>query len=210
MGNPTAPGWVVFFVVQGSGLLVLQYMPVLLQAPSPGLSTAESGLIVAMYGWGSMIGQFAIAFILKRFDRFIALAGVILWGVIGLLIVAAFGTGFGFFGYFALLFAIGLSLPAGAAAMQSITTLAYPEQFRATGMGSAGFAGRLGTLTYGALGGTLVGAGFGLTTISLVLAVPLAVSIGLVFGLRALSRRAGIAAEPQQIPPEGADAVVST
>lgn len=131
------------------------------------------------------------------------------WGI-GLLIVAAFGTGFGFFGYFALLFAIGLSLPAGAAAMQSITTLAYPEQFRATGMGSAGFAGRLGTLTYGALGGTLVGAGFGLTTISLVLAVPLAVSIGLVFGLRALSRRAGIAAEPQQIPPEGADAVVST
>lgn len=204
--------WVVFFVVQGSGLLVLQYMPMLLQAPAPGLSTVESGLIVAMYGWGALIGQLAIAFIFKRFDRFIVLAAFTFWSVVGLLIVAAFGTGFGFFGYFTLMFAIGLSLPATAAAMQSITTLAYPEEFRATGMGSAGFAGRLGTLTYGALGGTLIGAGFGITTVSLVLAAPLAVSIGLTFSLRALSRRAGIAAEPQQITPgnEVDDAHAST
>ena len=179
--------WLIFCIVQGVNLLVLQYMPILLQRPDPGLNTTQSGLIVAMWGWGGLTGQVLMSFALKKFDRFRAMALALGWALAGMSIVASFSLSF--VQLLVLMFAIGLALPAATAATFSLALLAYPMQARATGLGAAGFAGRLGALGSGLLGGSLIAGGWGLSSIFLMLCTPVAAGVLTVLALRRVTGR---------------------
>ncbi|WP_188676219.1 MFS transporter [Subtercola lobariae] len=181
--------WVLAFITQGLIILVLQYVPILLQqhAPGPGLNTAQSGLVMAMWGWGSLAGQVAVSFLLKRLDRFVTGVVAAVWTIAGLLIVVIGNLGF------VGLMIVLLGTAIGAAALPTVTNaigaIAYPDVARATGVGASSFFGRIGSVVSGLSGGLLIAAGFTLPIMFATLTVPVAV-VGVAFiGLRAETRR---------------------
>lgn len=183
----TALLWMLFFITQGLALLVLQYLPILLQRPDPGLSTAQSGQIVAMWGLGGLVGQVSASFVLKRLDRFYTGVVAAIWTIAGALVIAT--VSFSFSGLLFALFATGMAFASMPAITNSIATIAYPTQARATGVGTAGFVGRLGSLTSGLVGGLAVAAGWGLQAIFAGITLPVILVAATFIGLRAETRR---------------------
>ncbi|RFA13211.1 hypothetical protein B7R22_13655 [Subtercola boreus] len=181
--------WLLAFLTQGLIVLVLQYVPILLQQPSPGpgLDTAQSAFIMAMWGWGSLVGQIGVSFVLKRVDRFVTGAVAAVWTIVGLWVVVV--ANLGFVGLMLVLFGAAI----GAAALPTVTNaigaIAYPDEVRATGVGASSFMGRIGSVVSGLSGGLLIAAGFTLPTLFAALSVPVLV-VGVAFlGLRADTRR---------------------
>ena len=192
--------WLLAFLTQGLIVLVLQYVPILLQQPSPGpgLDTAQSAFTMAMWGWGSLVGQVGVSFVLKRIDRFVTGAVAAIWTIVGLWVV--FVGNLGFVGLMAVLFSAAI----GAAALPTITNaigaMAYPDEVRATGVGASSFMGRIGSVVSGLSGGLLIAAGFTLPTLFAVLSVPVLV-VGVAFvGLRADTRRRGRLTSLREVP----------
>lgn len=181
--------WALTILGQALLILVLQYLPILLQQPTPGpgLNTTQSGLIVAMWGWGSLIGLVLVSFAMKWCDRF--LTGVIgaTLTIIGSLTIAV--SGFDYLGLMIALLLTGMAFASLPSVVNAITTIAYPVEIRATGVGSASFAGRFGGMAGALIGGLLIAAGFGLQAIFAVLTIPMAITILGFLGLRADSRR---------------------
>ncbi|MBK3581880.1 MFS transporter, partial [Streptomyces sp. MBT65] len=177
--------WLCFLTGLGAVGLILSYLPLL--AERTGLTSAQAGVAVAAFGWGGLAGQLTVSFVLKRFDRFGVLAGLWAAGVLGL---AAAGLWAGqFAALLAGAFVLGLCLPAANSALQVIAALAYPPSLRATGIGWANSAGKLGPVLGGLAGGLMAQAGWSLGTVLTVLAVPLALCLPAVRALRARSRR---------------------
>lgn len=188
--------WALFFLSQFLVQVALQYLPTLLQQPSPGLNATESGVVVAMWGWGALIGQIGASFLLKRFDRFLVGVGVIVWALVAVLIVAA--QSFDFVGLLVVIFLVGLAIPALTAVTNGIATVTYPTEARGTGVGAAGFAGRLGALGSGIVTGVLLGIGWGLQAIFAAMCAPLVASALLLLGLRADAHRRARAADRER------------
>ncbi|MGO4145667.1 MFS transporter [Paenarthrobacter sp. YAF11_1] len=176
--------WLAYFIGLGVLFLILNYLPLMLS--QAGRTAGETGLIVATFGWGGLVGQVLAAFALKKFNRFHVVS--ILWalGIVGLLVVANFS--FDFAGFMVVAFAVGLTLPSVNAALNALAALAYPDNARATGLGAASGAGRAGTLTSGLLGGLMIGAGWGISSIFLALTGPIVLGIIAVQALRVSTR----------------------
>ena len=182
--------WLGYFIGLGVLFLILNYLPLMLS--QAGRTPGETGLIVATFGWGGLVGQVISSFALKKFNRFHVVS--ILWalGIVGLRVVANFS--FDFTGFMVVAFAVGLTLPSVNAALNALVALAYPDEARATGLGAASGAGRAGTLTSGLLGGLMIGAGWSISTVFLTLAGPILVGIAAIQALRVITRRADLRA----------------
>ncbi|TKG69691.1 aromatic acid/H+ symport family MFS transporter [Prauserella endophytica] len=177
--------WLAFFIGLGVAFLILNYLPLMVRQQN--FSAAQTGVIIGTFGWGAFIGQALVSFALKRFDRFLVVASLWALGLAGIFVVAAFT--FGFAGLLLVVFGLGLSLASVSAALNAIGALAYPPAARATGMGWANGAGRLGTLASGLLGGLMLTAGWTIDMIFLAMGAPVAVGIAAAFLLRADDRR---------------------
>lgn len=177
--------WLAFFIGLGVAFLILNYLPLMVRQQN--FSAAQTGVIIGTFGWGAFIGQVLVSFALKRFDRFLVVASLWALGLAGLFVVAAFT--FGFAGLLLIVFGLGLSLASVSAALNAIGAVAYPPAARATGMGWANGAGRLGTLASGLLGGLMLTAGWTIDMIFLAMGVPVAVGIAAALLLRADDRR---------------------
>jgi hypothetical protein len=87
---------------------------------------------------------------------------------------------------------LGLVLPPSIGGTKDIlSAVAYPARVRGTGVGAANLAARVGTVAGGIGGGTLIGAGLGLSGLFLVLMIPITILIALLGGLRIDARRRG-------------------
>ncbi|MBL1087413.1 MFS transporter [Streptomyces actinomycinicus] len=176
--------WLCFFVGLGVVFVILSYLPLLTERM--GLSSAQAGIAVALFGWGGLAGQLSVSFALKRFDRFRVLTA--LWGLSVLALVAAGLWAVQFAALLAAAFVLGFCLPAANAALQAIAAVAYPPSARATGMSWASSMGKVGPVVCGLLGGLMVKAGWTLGTVLLVLAVPVALCIVAALALQSRSR----------------------
>lgn len=174
--------------------MIITYLPEL--AESGGLSESKAAVSVAAFGWGGLIGQLSVSFVLKRFNRFRVLAGLWAMTVLGLA-TAALGAG-QFAALLATAFLLGLCLPAATSALQAIAAVTYPPFARATGVSWANSVGKVGPLAGGLLGGMMVDAGWTLATVLLVLALP--VAVGLVATLTLNARSRGRQADPYAAP----------
>ncbi|MGQ4482034.1 MFS transporter [Streptomyces sp. SAS_276] len=177
--------WLCFLAGLGVVGLILSYLPLL--AERTGLTSAQAGVAVAVFGWGGLLGQLAVSFVLRRLDRFVVLA--VLWGAAVLGLAAALLWAGQFAALLAGAFVLGLCLPAANSALQVIAALAYPPAVRATGISWANSAGKLGPVLGGLAGGLMAHAGWSLGTVLTVLAVPLALCLPAVRTLRARARR---------------------
>lgn len=186
--------WLCFFLGQGVAFVIITYLPEL--AERQGLTEAKAAVSVAAFGWGGLIGQLSVSFVLKRFDRFRVLAALWAMTVAGLA-AAALAAG----QFVALLFTaflLGLCLPAATAVLQAITAVAYPPPVRATAVGWANSAGKVGPLVGGVSGGIMVDAGWSLSTVLLVLLAPVGIALLATLGLR--TRGQGQRTEPHPGP----------
>jgi len=165
--------WLCFFLGQGVAFVILTYLPEL--AEREGLTEAKAAVSVAAFGWGGLIGQLSVSFVLKRFDRFRVLA--LLW----VMTVAGLGAAALAAGRFAALlvtaFLLGLCLPAATAVLQAVTAVAYPPAVRATAVSWANSAGKAGPLAGAVSGGIMVDAGWSLSAVMLVLTLPVALAL---------------------------------
>ncbi|UXX98156.1 MFS transporter (plasmid) [Streptomyces sp. AD2-2] len=165
--------WLCCFLGLGVVFVLLSYLPLL--SERTGLSTAQAGVVVAVFGWGGLAGQLSVSFALKRLDRFRVLSA--LWALGTLALTAAALWALQFPALLAAAFALGLCLPAANAALQAIAALAYPPATRATGMSWAASMGKLGPVLCGVLGGLMVKAGWSLSTVLFTLTAPTALCV---------------------------------
>ena len=181
--------WVFGFVSLGLLMLTNQYLPILLQLPSPGLTTVESSTIVAIQGLGGVIGILIFSLVLIKWRNFRAISvylglSAILTSVVGLLADAEFGT------LLLALTATALFMPALLGPTRNILAVdIYPEDMRATGVGATELSARLGSASQGALGGILIGGGLGLGGFFFALLIPLGILGAALVGLRLLDLR---------------------
>jgi AAHS family 4-hydroxybenzoate transporter-like MFS transporter len=177
--------WLAFFIGVGVAFLILNYLP--LMVGKQGFSSAQIGVLVGTFGWGALAGQVLVSFALKRFDRFMVVASGWALGLVAIAVLAAFT--FEFVGLLLVVVGLGLSLSGVTAALNALGALAYPPDARATGIGWASGAGRLGTVASGLLGGLMLAAGWSINTIFLAMGAPVALGIVAAFVLRAEDRR---------------------
>ncbi|EST33054.1 MFS transporter [Streptomyces roseochromogenus] len=181
--------WLCYFVLLGVVYLLLNYLP--LMVARAGLTAARTGVVVGLFGGGTLCGQLLASFGLRRYDRFRFLALASALSGLAVCVTAAAGTGYA--GLSALVSALGVCLGGSMGSLQAVGALAYPSTLRATGMGWMSGIGRIGTLTSGLLGGVMIGAGWGIPRILFVLCVPLALTSAAALLLRK--------AVPPPVPP---------
>lgn len=188
--------WVFGFLSLGTQLLIIQYLPTLLQMPTPGLTTVESSTIVAVYGFASVVSLLLLGAILAKWQRFGVIALCLAVSAIVAVAVSLVADA-GFVTLLVVLAAAGFFLPAALGPTRNILAVeAYPTDLRATGVGGTELSARLGSAGTGALGGILIGGGLGLGGFFLALLVPLGILGATLAGLKVLQR-------PQEIPAPG-------
>ncbi|MEU9059200.1 MFS transporter [Streptomyces sp. NPDC048430] len=184
--------WLCSFILLGVVFLILNYLPLMVE--QSGLSAARTGTVVGFFGWGSLGGQLLASFGVKRFDRFRVLALASALSAVAVWVMSV--GGYSFPGLLAVVFALGLVLGGSTSSLQAVGALAYPSAARATGLGWMSGVGRLGTLTSGLLGGIMIGAGWGISRIFLVLGVPLLLGALAALLLGARPRRPALSPQP--------------
>ncbi|MGX1915370.1 MFS transporter [Streptomyces phaeochromogenes] len=165
--------WLCFFLGQGVAFVIITYLPEL--AENGGLAESKAAVSVAAFGWGGLIGQLSVSFVLKRFDRFRVLAA--LWALTAVGLGAAALAAGQFVALLVTAFLLGLCLPAATSVLQATAAVAYPSSARATGVSWANSVGKVGPLFGGLLGGIMVDAGWSLATVLLVLAAPVTLAL---------------------------------
>ncbi|KQP70002.1 hypothetical protein ASF40_09190 [Microbacterium sp. Leaf288] len=177
--------WAFGFISLGTQLMLIQYLPTLLQQPSPGLSTAESSAIIAVYGLASVVGILVLSAILIRASRFASI-GVGLALSAAAAVWVAFIADSSFTTIFVVVTIAGLIIPTTLGPTRNVlAAAAYPAAMRGTGVGTTEFSARAGSAAGGVVGGALIGGlGLGLSGIFLALLVPFAILGAIVGALR--------------------------
>lgn len=179
--------WYCSWVGGLSVFLILNYLPLIVELAH--LSAAQAGILVALFGWGGLVGQLVVSFALHRIDRFRLLGALFAVGAAAGWAIALLGTGFGTLAVCVVV--LGLTLSGSGGAMYAVGALAYPPPARATGMGLGSSVGRLGGLSSGVAGGLMIGAGWGPAAIFGVLGLPLLAAAAASRALRTRTHRHG-------------------
>src|SRR5699024_7105122 len=172
----------------GTQMVIVQYLPLLLQQPSPGMDTAQSSTIFALYGFASVLCMLLLGSVLVKLPMYRTLAVAITLAALSAILVsitsdAGFGT------LLITLTAAGFFIPAAVGPTRNVLTVeAYPADLKGTGLGAMEMYARLGSAGLGAAGGVIAGAGIGLGGFFLVLLVPLGI-LGCSLGIRKRSQQ---------------------
>lgn len=193
--------WVFGFASLGTQMLVIQYLPTLLQLPTPGLTTVQSSTIVASYGFASVISLLLLGVVLVKLPHVQTIAACLTVSAIVAIAVSMSSTA-GFTTLLVVLTVAGFFLPAALGPTRNILSVhAYPTDMRATGVGMTELSARVGSAGQGAIGGMLIGAGLGLGGFFLTLLLPLGI-LGVTLAGLAIAGRPQQASnpEPSDIP----------
>lgn len=178
--------WVFSFTSLGMLMVFNQYLPTLLQLPSPGLDTVQSSSIVAIQGLGGVFGILIFGVVLARWSYYKAIGLYLFIAALMLTGVALLADS----GYITLLLSLtatALFMPAATGPTRNTIAIEiYPNNMRATGIGAAELSARLGSASQGALGGVFIGLGLTLSGFFLALLVPLSILAATLTGLKLL------------------------
>lgn len=195
--------WLFAFLSLGTQLLIIQYLPILLQQSSPGLTSVESSTIVAVYGFASVLGIICLSGILTRMSRFLAI-GIALAMSAVIAVIVGFVSDAPFAVLLPLLSIAGLIIPTAFGPTRNVlAAAAYPAAMRGAGVGSTEFSARTGSAVGGAVGGLLIGAGLGLAGIFFSLLVPITALSGTLIALRMKANGSGHNESPVNEMPIG-------
>lgn len=182
-GLMTASLWVTYFM----GLLVIYlitgWLPTLIKDAGLPISTAAN--ITAMFQTGGTVGAILAGWAMDRMRPTWVIAGSYLGGALCVIGVGATGALSG--SLFLWVLAAGFFMNGAQTGLNAFAPNCYPTVARATGVSWMLGMGRFGSILGSAVGGVLVGLGWGFGAIVSALAVPAAIA-----GLAILmSRRSG-------------------
>lgn len=148
---------------------LVSWLPSLLT--QAGLPPSRAVTVAAILNLGAVVGGFCLGWVADRFGPRRALACNYLLAGCG---CVAFGLSLHqslpvLFGLGALL---GFCCGGGQLMLNALSAMFYPTHIRSTGLGAAGMAGRLGSLTGPMVGGALLGAGLAMSSLFAWLAAP--------------------------------------
>ena len=175
--------WVTYFM----GLLVIYlltgWLPTIMR--DAGLSITTAANVTALFQIGGTIGAVVVGWAMDRARPALVIGAAYLGG--GLFILALSQLGVLSPGLAALVFSAGFCMSGGQTGLNAYAPGCYPTVARATGVSWMLGMGRFGSIFGSAVGGALLGAGWGFNAIFAALAVP-AVCAAIAIGATQLGR----------------------
>lgn len=167
-GRTTLSLWVTYFM----GLLVIYlltgWLPTLMK--DAGLPIATAANVTAMFQVGGTIGAIVVGWAMDRTRPALVIGAAYLGG--GLFILAVSQMGVLSPALAALIFSAGFCMSGAQTGLNAFAPGCYPTAARATGVSWMLGMGRFGSIFGSAVGGALLGLGWGFSVILAMLAVP--------------------------------------
>lgn len=180
--------WSMFFFGMGTLAFEAAWLPTVFLVKS-GVPLIRYSSVVAVAGVLGLLGTLSVGFFLDRFRPSLVLAVIYLGVAVAMLVLphAVFGT---------LLFTVSLMalkmlFGGGQTGMNAVATQFYPVEMRATGVGWAFGAGRIGSIVGPAAGGLMLTSDLTLVQFFMVLTVPILLTAAMAASLGGATRRAG-------------------
>jgi MFS transporter, AAHS family, 4-hydroxybenzoate transporter len=164
---PTIYLWIAIFMAFASLYFLTTWIPKL--ASATGLSVELAIYAGTVFNLGAFFGIVSQGYLSEKFGLQKTIFGYLIFTALLMLI-------FGFFkGSILVLILFGLigfGIQGGFVGMYSLAARLYPTEIRATGVGWAVGAGRVGAIAGPLLGGFLIGSGFSMTSNFIIFAIP--------------------------------------
>lgn len=160
--------WLMFFMCMLIIYLLSSWLPTLIK--STGRSLEDASLVTAMFQVGGTVGAIALGRLMDRFNAQRVLAGAYL---VGALFIALIGHSVGSTWLLVLaVFVAGVCASGGQVGANALAAGFYPTSNRATGVSWALGIGRIGSILGSMAGGFMLTAGWSLSTLFEVVAIP--------------------------------------
>ena len=167
-GVTTVSLWVTYFM----GLLVIYlltgWLPTIIK--DAGLSMATAANVTALFQVGGTIGAIVVGWAMDRARPALVIGAAYLGGGACILVLSQLGVLSA--GMAALVFSAGFCMSGAQTGLNAYAPGCYPTMARATGVSWMLGVGRFGSIFGSAVGGALLGAGWGFSAILGALAVP--------------------------------------
>jgi MFS transporter, AAHS family, 4-hydroxybenzoate transporter len=159
--------WVAIFMAFATLYFLTTWIPKL--ASATGLSTELAIYAGTVFNLGAFFGIVSQGYLSSKFGLQRTIFGFL---IITALLMLIFGFFKGSVIVLVLFGLIGFGIQGGFVGMYSLAARLYPTEIRATGVGWAVGAGRIGAIVGPLLGGFLIGAGLSMATNFIVFALP--------------------------------------
>ncbi len=167
-GLTTVSLWVTYFM----GLLVIYlltgWLPTIMK--DAGVSIATAANVTAMFQIGGTVGAVAVGWAMDRTRPAFVIAAAYLGGALCVLALSQLGVLSAAVG--TLVFSAGFCMSGAQTGLNAFAPGCYPTMARATGVSWMLGMGRFGSIFGSAVGGALLGMGWGFSAIFAALAVP--------------------------------------
>lgn len=169
-GATTVSLWITYFM----GLLVIYlltgWLPTIMR--DAGLSIATAANVTAMFQIGGTIGAVVVGWGMDKARPALVIAAAYLCGGLCVLLLSQMGVVSSALA--ALVFSVGFCMSGAQTGLNAFAPGCYPTVARATGVSWMLGIGRFGSIFGSAIGGALLGLGWGFSAILAILAIPAA------------------------------------
>jgi AAHS family 4-hydroxybenzoate transporter-like MFS transporter len=160
--------WAAFFMSLLIVYLITNWLPTLFK--DAGFPIAKAAMVAAMYQVGGTVGAIVLGWAMDRFNAYKVLGISYLTAILFIALI-----GFQYTDLVLLnvgVFGVGFCISGSQIGANALAASFYPTSNRATGVSWALGIGRCGAILGSMMGGALLGAGLGFSTIILLLAIP--------------------------------------
>jgi MFS transporter, AAHS family, 4-hydroxybenzoate transporter len=160
--------WAAFFMSLLIVYLITNWLPTLFK--DAGFPIAKAAMVAAMYQVGGTVGAIVLGWAMDRYNAYKVLGISYLTAILFIALIS--------FQYTDLLllnlgvFGVGFCISGSQIGANALAASFYPTSNRATGVSWALGIGRCGAILGSMMGGALLGAGLGFSTIIMLLAIP--------------------------------------
>lgn len=171
--------WAAFFMSLLVVYLLTNWLPTLFK--DAGFPLAKAALVAAMYQVGGTVGAIAIGAMMDRYNPykvlgFSYLASIVFIALIGFLYTDLLVLNLAVAG-------VGFCISGSQVGANALAASFYPTSNRVTGVSWALGVGRCGAILGSLMGGALLGAGLGFSSIILLLALPALLASSAIFAM---------------------------
>lgn len=176
--------WVVFFMSLLIIYLLSSWMPTLLN--HRGIDLQHASWVTAAFQIGGTFGALLLGVLMDRFNPYRVLALSYCLGAVCIVMIGLSENGLWLMAL--AIFGTGIGVSGSQVGLNALTATLYPTQSRATGVSWSNAVGRCGAIVGSLSGGMMMAMNFSFDTLFFVIAVPAAISAGMLILLTLVVR----------------------